>query len=272
MTAHTFEAGATVYLLSGRACEYIAAAGSQHVVAPIYDTEYGQETRDHKLVDRVYRDAPTEKLADEVAALETQRRELRVEIHRQETTLRQFSRDAEARKARVTAHESLQRLDDYIAGKITHFVVESYDPPYRIETFQQAIQDREANRSDRALRLLSLFGRSNGDLTWNINRWSDGSGCWTECVPCTSYEDAEAVLRARIAKDMREKWAKEQARPWVMEKIVDCAKSFDVPVPDEIAKAIGAHKLKAAQDWAAKKRDELEQAEATLAAAIRALS
>lgn len=268
MSAPTFEAGATVYLLSGRECEYVSAAGNQHVVAPLYDTEYGPETRDHKLVDRVYREAPSEKLASEVLALETRLADLKAQIRDGETVVREFERDAVARKARLTAHAGLQRLDDFIAGRITHFAMVGYDPPYRIDTFDQALKPSESECRTRSLRLLSLFGGTNGDLTWNINRWSDGSGSWNECIPCTSYQEAEVMILARIEKDLHEKWAKESSRPWVMDKIIVCAKSFGVPVPEEIETAVTAYKVQAAQDRVAKMRAELDSAEAYLAAAM----
>lgn len=48
--------------------------------------------------------------------------------------------------------------------------------------------DKDGYKFD--LRLLTLFGRSNGDFSWNANRYRDASGNWEEFIPCETKEQA----------------------------------------------------------------------------------
>lgn len=48
------------------------------------------------------------------------------------------------------------------------------------------------------LRLLSIFGKSDGDFGWKINRWRDDSGSWEEFIPCKNKDDALRVAVSAI--------------------------------------------------------------------------
>jgi len=60
--------------------------------------------------------------------------------------------------------------------------------------------NNDYGRREKDMKLLSLFGSSGGDLTWQINRYRDGSGGWTEMTPCLSYEEAINVARQLFAE------------------------------------------------------------------------
>ena len=71
--------------------------------------------------------------------------------------------------------EQLAQLFDFLAGRITHFVVvnhgynEGYTRSISIETFKDAMTVDD-NWPRGQLKLLSLCGDSKGDLAWRINR------------------------------------------------------------------------------------------------------
>jgi len=88
-----------------------------------------------------------------------------------------------------TLNESTFKLLCYVvSGKITHYVKLSWNPtivPFLKET---------CNYNNSKLKLLTLYGSSNGNLTWKLSNYSDGSGSSYECIPCSSYEEAVSVL------------------------------------------------------------------------------
>lgn len=86
--------------------------------------------------------------------------------------------------------KALERLDDFIDGKITHYV---QDPDFRSPQIVD-IKNTESKYSKKKLRLLTLFGESDGDLSWGLNRYSDGSGGYVTVIPCCSFEEAKDVF------------------------------------------------------------------------------
>lgn len=90
--------------------------------------------------------------------------------------------------------EELKDLKNFISGKITHYVVLGYDP----KIFE--IGDMSCDHEPTKKRLLCLYGDSKGDLTWNLNRYSDGSGWDTEIWPVCSFEEGVAKLQKHIDK------------------------------------------------------------------------
>jgi hypothetical protein len=101
---------------------------------------------------------------------------------------------------RIKQYAGLENLDQFLAGKITHFVEHCYGPP-KIKTFKEALeQTDDYGRRVKDLKLLSLFGRSGGDLAWRVNDYQDGSGSWREMTPCLSREEALEVARKVFAE------------------------------------------------------------------------
>jgi len=109
--------------------------------------------------------------------------------------------------------EQLDTLFAFMAGQITHIVVEKYSD-YIIESLVDAVEATDLPyhgcvRSD-GLRLVSLFGcRSSGErdkndrsfrLDWKINCYRDASGGWHTIHPCKSYEEAVAKLDELISQ------------------------------------------------------------------------
>jgi len=102
----------------------------------------------------------------------------------------------------------LRRLHDFVAGNITHFFVDDFLQP-QIATWEDDLlfqmESGMGRRKIEDLKLLSLVGRSKGNLAFNIGRYSDGSGgLGTEIIPCRSYDEAlseaQSVLDARAAE------------------------------------------------------------------------
>lgn len=253
-------AGDEVYDIHGRAASFIGMSANGYIVEPIYENydeepSYGQPETWRE----VFKEPPTAKLHAEVAELANQVKEAcdALQLVRKERAAEdaEYSRRTAARKH----FAQLERLDDFIAGKITHFVVlNDYSDRITIQTFDEfmpVIEDRYTKK----IRLLCLYGDSKGQLDWRAERYSDGSGDgWKHgnCWPATSYDDAmekaEAWLNRRVAewrKVADDHHEKHKSLPYA-----ESAVALGLCVPDDLA----AH-----ADAMRKKHDKyaLEQAE-----------
>lgn len=79
--------------------------------------------------------------------------------------------------------ELFQMVEDYISGKFKYFVITDYsvrivDMDYINETY------------DGELRLISIFGKADGTLSYAQGQYSDYSGGKTKITPCKTYKDA----------------------------------------------------------------------------------
>ena len=109
--------------------------------------------------------------------------------------------------------EQLDALFAFMAGQITHVVVENYSD-YIIESLIDAVEATDTSYYGRAsadgLRLVSLFGcRESGErdkndrsfrIDWKINQYRDGSGSRHTIYPCKSYDEAVAKLDELISQ------------------------------------------------------------------------
>lgn len=135
---------------------------------------------------------PRRKLDSKIAELDATRKDLCVQIGALRKELKDFENVADVRMVKLKQYKSLARLEDYLAGRITHYVESTTYAPPKILALEDTRAD-EGNGRYNKLKLLTLFGRADGDLEWGLNRYSDGSGCYTTVVPCTSYSEAREV-------------------------------------------------------------------------------
>lgn len=265
-----FKQGDTVFDIHGREATYLALGADGHVVQTVYEhDEYDEPLYGQPEVWRdIYRTPPTPKLHVEIADLEAKIGAARTELNQIREQRREEDREYAAMINQRKQFTQLQKLDDYIAGKITHFVVQrSYSDSVVIETFDSFIKSTE-DRYERKLRLLSLYGDSKGNLSWNVDRYSDGSGNESGYYwPATSHEEAlqkaSEWLEGRYAE-----WRK--ATDHTRHKsaaYAACAASLGLVVPDDVAadaeRVLAAHnesRLKSAREALAKAQTEFDNA------------
>ena len=140
--------------------------------------------------------APRAKVDDQIAELQATRIDLNLQIRVLRQELKTFEDGADDRVARIKRHKSLGRLDDYLAGRITHYVESGYGPP-KIVAFEDAKTGESERRNE--LKLLTLFGRTDGDLEWKLSQYSDGSGIKCTVIPCLSHGEAVNVVKELFA-------------------------------------------------------------------------
>lgn len=267
-----FNPGDEVFDIHGRAGSYVGRVSGGHVVEPMFEREeadgepyYG----DAQTWKEVFAKPPTEKLNAEVARIEAELAAARQALAQVREARRAEDSDHQARAAARKQVAQLQQLDDYIAGKITHFVADrySYDT---IEIHEAAeflkVKDGENSRFDPKLRLLSLYGGSKGDLSWHISDYSEGgrSDAYSgQVFPCTSLEQAQEKAAAQLLVKCAE-WRKQVHNQHIATSLARCAAKLGLTLPDDVAavaRAVEANRritaLAAARDAATKAAAEL---------------
>ena len=86
----------------------------------------------------------------------------------------------------------------FMTGGITHLVELGWSPS--IVEFNKSVAPGEYDGG--SIKLLSLFGGSDGNVEWRLHSYSDHSGGSKAIVPATSYDHAVSILSKSInAKD-----------------------------------------------------------------------
>lgn len=267
MTNRTFSKGDTVFDIHGRQGVYIASYGGYHLVAPEYEGgDYGEPTwGPPEQWDQIYLEPPTQKLEAKVDELDKLITEKRAELKRINSELDQAGKRHQEQLKKIGKHRALQRIEDYLDGKFTHFLhVSDYYGP-KIVTKDEALDQND--RWDRELKLLCLFGNTKGDLQWRINRYSDGSGSSnTEVFPCHDEEEAIDIVRQLYA-DAVLVWREQEKKHYgrAIEWSMKCPEGWIV-VPDDIRDYLQERELSAKRGAIETARQALEKAQAELAA------
>jgi hypothetical protein len=267
-TTNTFNKGDTVYNIHGQQGAYIASYGWSHLVAPEYeDGDYGEphwgtpeEWRE------IFLKPPTVKLEAEVNELHKLITLKREELKRVNKELDESGRKYQEQLKKLKQHQALKRIEDYLDGKFTHFLqVPGYGAPTLISK-DDAL--KPSDRYDTSLKLLTLFGSTKGDLQWNINRYSDGSGSNSEVYPCESEEEAIAIIYNLYAVSV-EAWREQEKKHYG--RAIEWAKTVSwnwIDVPQDVKDYMDQAMLEANTAAVEKARAALAKAEADLANAL----
>lgn len=96
--------------------------------------------------------------------------------------------------------EELEVFTQFLTGTIEYLVMDTYsfEPPVRLIDSLIYYETRYGGeRTFDGVRLLNVLGASNGDLSYRISRYSDGSGSSVIVHPFTNKEDALNHIRKR---------------------------------------------------------------------------
>jgi hypothetical protein len=253
----SFREGQIVYLTNGEKAEYVSTIGSHHIVRPLVSTGHDDDEEYYRSdvteVERVFTDEPVaavSKRIKELNATETEAQERLATLRDQIATIEQEGR---LRRKDFAKHRALDRLDDFIEGRITHVVVIQYGKP-SIKTLADALHIKDEH--DRPLKLVTLYGDSKGDLRWHLDHYSDGSGSSNVFIfPFTSEKDAidhALKLCDDAIIDWRNK-TKHDPTPWWATRVDPfsaCAfiSERGLSVPKDIAAEIRNNRIRSAQE------------------------
>ncbi len=182
----------------------------QSIVQEIFVSEGQEIPSGENFVVKSLHDKPVESwkekhLRELEQKYEKQRQDLELEIRQQQQRLCN-ARDKAKHHANAlfafvknSDEGSLELLKKVMSGQVTHIFVSGYSP----EIFEwdggkgMYEEDRDYNRVEvKGIKLLSLYGYSDGDLEYRLHHYRDGSGGSQQVFPTCSYEEALKLAQA----------------------------------------------------------------------------
>ena len=196
--------GDTVCNAEGYTAEYVAPFDFGHVVKPIIEhrDDDGAPWDIVSTVPVIWTDVFPGDACPKMATEIEEQRSVLSDLRKQVQEASQAISNAKAGRAeimeRLKEHDALRRLDGMLAGQATHYVTCGSDSNYNIHVVAEEKPDFDFGYEGE-LRLLSLTARRsrNNSLTWELNRYRDGSGSSVAVIPCFSLDEAKEVLGKR---------------------------------------------------------------------------
>jgi hypothetical protein len=268
-----FEQGQTVY--DGEGHEYTYATtvpGHGHVVSARFDTFDGAGNEvTHEGPDIIHHgplhaEPPIGRRAQQIATLDEQLASRRKELADLNSQLSAAKIDHGALLDRLKQHQVLQRIDDVLAGRVTHVV----SVEYGVVGIRAADDLSDTGWNGKA-RLLSLFGNAMGDLEYRLNSYSDGSGSSHEAWPCFSLEEATAKA-VEMVEQMLANYLNQEKTPTAraLESFIGYLEKFGAPVPTSAREALHKAAIAEAEKQVVEACARLDRAESALSAAKEA--
>lgn len=241
--------GDTVYSQHGQEAELVAGTSGEYIVRPIYEDDDGPRAGEVETWREVFRTPPAPKLDAETAAAEKRLADLQEEVRKVQAERYAFDADAKARVDRIKQHDALADLDNYLAGKITHYVTFSdYSKTVAILPVTETI---ERHPSSYQFGMITLYPCTNWQgVQWLLNYHPKGANYSSDsrtervllcCSEDEAREKAQAYLRDRIA-DLLEQ---EPAKRYYAEALITNCRDHAVDVPAELIE--GVESIKRAQ-------------------------
>lgn len=259
-----------VYNLRGERARYVVNSSQGHVVMPevaIIDGEGDERIVEADVVTwhEVFVRPPRAVLDEEITRLNQQVETLQGAVSAARKEGYALEAEMKERKARFAKHKALDQLDAFLAQKITHYVRQEQYYGISIISLKDTGHDYYRDR----FKLLSLFGGSDGNLTWKLNDYYDGSGSWSQCYPVCSLQEAEAK-RAELFAAYWTMWRVTPKEATHLNYYVESARKEGVSVPDDVAAEIKTWKVRDKVAQVARYEKELADAKAALLAAQNA--
>jgi hypothetical protein len=109
----------------------------------------------------------------------------------------------------------------FMSGEYNYVVIPGYI--YDVKPFIDAMTHKD--RFDSSVRLLSLYGKSNGEVCWKINQYSDGSGnSASEIIPAKTAEHAIEILTEKLLSGASER---------IHAGMIDTAEKYNIKLPED---------------------------------------
>lgn len=192
------------YLSDGRKVAVIGQLNNQEtIVQEVFITSNGDEIPSgERFVVKSLHDEPVISYKDnEVKRLEQTIKELGRKKEELSIGIKKIQRELEANreifKQSKLLKENMEENDfnilcSFMSGSKLWLVKLSYDISKPV-LFSEEITD--ISNVDNGVRLISLMGRSNGDISYRVHSYSDGSGGSTQIYPFLEYEDAIEFIK-----------------------------------------------------------------------------
>lgn len=256
--------GDECYLEDGRACIYHGPIAGMHAVSLVYESEEDIEptTGTPKLVSDVYREPLREKFEKRIDELDAQiaiKHDQLQEMNALHDSLAAQARDMAEAAARIPA---LQRVIDFVEGRITHVVMRNYCD-FKILTLDDCLAQRDDRGRNEGLKMVCLFGRGGADLAFKINDYRDGSGSWRTMIPARSLDGAREILAEELAAKFSNYLDGE--RESYIARAIDAAQEHGIDVPSAVIEKYETQKRDGLQGRLKEAQSKVEEIAAELA-------
>ena len=245
------------YLEDGCEIEVLERTAHGIIIRRLYESGDGEgEAGDPEIVARVFDAPPTERRAKHVKDLESQESQLRASIQERRKELVDLDSNKKRIALLAAKNAALGRVCDFMEGKITHYLMKHWSG-YAIVAAEPGggIPDKNDSGRIEGTKLLTLFGKSEGNFSWGLNDYHDGSGDNRECEPFFSLDEAKAKLQGIVD-------AYETSPKHFLVGLVNAAQGNGLIVPAGLAQAAAQQELSAAEGGAAEAQKKLSEAEA----------
>lgn len=254
--------GDIVYSQHGQEAEYVAQAPMcSHVVLPLYEGDEGPRYGDAETWQKVFTTPPTPRLEKQIGELEARAHSLQDEVAALQKQKREvISTDAALLKKLESRSSALKGIENFLDGKWTHAIRETYrgidlvEIPAGLE-----VADEDRYSKNKPLKLLTLYGKSDGNLEWRLASYSDGSGSsWTVKL-FFSYDEAVAYIHGWLEAQAGEFRTKtDHSRPSAVD-IISAGEKYGWPVPDDIRQFAANARRASNEERIAKLQKEIEE-------------
>lgn len=206
------------YTDDGKKVLVVGKLNAQQTIVQEIFVSAGQEIPSgENFVVKSLHDAPAESwkeknLRELEARYESDRKKLQTQIDDQECRLCQERDKAKLQTSALlqfvknSDESQLETLKNFMSGQITHLFVSGYSPEIISWQDSNKVYDTDSfyhhARLD-GIKLVSLMGKSDGDLSYRLHEYRDGSGSSKTVYPATSYEAALAMAQAQLDEDVK---------------------------------------------------------------------
>lgn len=183
------------YLKNGHAVEVIRELpGDGAFVVETYseDGDSGEAylSGDRRIVKQVFDAPPVAHIAKEYSDLQEKLSDIRKQVAAAEKSARDAMPEWNRLTERLNQVPGLQRIADFLDGKFTHAVVHQYGEVEILSGERLRVKEDTWKRVPDRIKLITLFGDSDGNVTWNISKYKSESNSNYDCILCFSQEEA----------------------------------------------------------------------------------
>jgi len=213
------------------------------------------------------------RITDAQAILEKSQEELSLAKQELAAVKRETNRQQETLQKAQEKLEKTAEFKTYLnfcEGRITHVVRAPRwrDDVYEVNALEEMLEGGVDDGGD--LKLLTLFGRSEGRADWRINQYCDGSGYNQTIYPAESEAQAQDIIREMLRQDI----ASDKGKICNMESRFKMADELGVEVPAQKRNELNKWRIKETKEYLEKlkkERLEIDQREASSLAELKAL-
>lgn len=213
------------------------------------------------IVDTIFEKPITEAISYDIEKLEKRKRILMAQIQ----LLEEKDREIKHRLESLKKYEQLERIEDFISGKITHYckLNDYYNDKIFVPMVVRVEDERCGDdRTDRNLKLLCLFGKSEKSMEWKLNRYSDGSGNYSLVYPFCSKEEAEKKACEILIESFIRFKQLDIRDSYLARRLMEAAENFGVPIPPGFKRDLLLQELEYATITLNRKEKEYEESNA----------